>query len=1097
MLGACPDQTSFTDVDAGPVAGIGGVLAVAGADLAVLEGARVQLAGEGTRSLSGTPRLAWSQVAGEAVLLTNPSSTLPSFVAPLAPAVLGFELRAEGDDDVATDRVTVVVGSDAGDGPAFVVLPADATAEPGSSVSFSVGVAGTPAGVVALTATACRGATVAVDGDSVTMTLPESLPCGVVVDGVDENGRGLAPATRVYWPAGTELPGDTRLSAAPFPPPGGAAWLSFADGGASHAYAWAADGVTDGLPGLAEGELVAFNVPRRRARLAFAGEERRGSASGGMRVAFIEVTDGAGNVAPRALGGNDRVVQPLARFRIDTTGTFDLDGDAVEVRVRQVLGAPARAQEATGVFLAPTTAGTLLFHVVADDGTVESAPDPVRVVVSPDAENLRPTVPIAPRRFVAPGQTFIVDGSVAEDPDSGVLSSITVRQLDDDPVILLAEPMEQLATLVAGAAGDVYHFEVTAFDDQGLGGSGVQEVLVEEAGPFVDPARGDDDAGTGTAASPFASIEGALVTAINHDLDELVLAEGDHTSTDVALPAGLSLRGGVRFDGADYVDGGGETVVPLVGTGLSVLDAGLSLVTLRLQDDDTTVELAGTASMVDCAITQAAGVMGGPLVVAEQANVVVKQCVVRSALAAGDGNATVSLAPGAALRMVGGSVASGDGDVATAIRCDHGTLTLEGTAVTGGALADDARAIDAQRCNVEVAGATVIGGAGLAVVGIAATNSVVTIDSASAVTAANAISDAATAVLLLGANGSALLGGRLRAADDGVDATVAAAVECSGGALALADADVSAAGDGARGVVVSGTSMTATDTTVIVSGDGTVGVDLDDADDVLLTRVTIEAARAIRGDAAFVALTAGFVTGIDAGCEVADGFVAVSGGAISAIGGDVAVALVARGATLRDTEVIASGATAEAVRLAGTSSLVERSVITASGADGGAMIHAGPVLVTSSFVAAPGLVGVRGTGALTLRNATVVAGDAAVALDAGGSLVATSSALFGDPSLRASAAPPWLSSSALAFDDAGPLILLGAEQVTTVVRLEELGCTDCLIVPSSLIDDTGHLATGANALVDAGDRDQSAPDDIDGDLRPAGAAPDIGCDERP
>jgi len=53
------------------------------------------------------------------------------------------------------------------------------------------------------------------------------------------------------------------------------------------------------------------------------------------------------------------------------------------------------------------------------------------------------------------------------------------------------------------------------------------------------------------------------------------------------------------------------------------------------------------------------------------------------------------------------------------------------------------------------------------------------------------------------------------------------------------------------------------------------------------------------------------------------------------------------------------------------------------------------------------------------------------------------------------------------------------------------------VVPASLVDASGHLTAGANALVDAGDPEDSAADDIDGEVRPLGGAPDIGCDERP
>ena len=46
-------------------------------------------------------------------------------------------------------------------------------------------------------------------------------------------------------------------------------------------------------------------------------------------------------------------------------------------------------------------------------------------------------------------------------------------------------------------------------------------------------------------------------------------------------------------------------------------------------------------------------------------------------------------------------------------------------------------------------------------------------------------------------------------------------------------------------------------------------------------------------------------------------------------------------------------------------------------------------------------------------------------------------------------------------------------------------------------DDTQMAIATARALVDSGDEDQSAADDLDGEARPVGPAPDIGCDERP
>lgn len=1094
---ACEEPAPLAGYDAGPDSGIGGVLALAGADLAVLEGSRVQLVGEGTRALAGTALLSWSQTAGPPVLLTNPSSSLPSFVAPLAPATLTFELRAEADGDTSVDRVTVVVGAEPGEVPAFVEIPGDAIAEPGSSHSFNVGVAGNPSGDVTVSASACRGARVVVEGMAVTIELPELLPCGVVVDALDEAGRGLAPASRVFWPTDTPLPAQTRLTAPLFVSAGDGASLSFdADPGTS-AFAWSADGLRDVLGGVVEGDQVAFSAPRRRTRLAFAGERRRGGASGGVRVAFIEVRAGAGNVAPLASGGDDRIVQPSARFRIDTSGSLDLDGDELELRVAQVLGESAAPQaDLPEVFQAPATPGTLLFHVVADDGVAESAPDSVRVVVSAEAENLRPIVPIAPRRFVAPGQTFTVDGRVAEDPDSGLLSSVTIRQLSEDPVIVLAEPAQLVATLVAGAAGDVYHFEITAFDDQGLGGAALHEVHVEEAGPYVDPVRGDDAAGNGTAEAPFLSIEGALPTAIDHALAELLLAEGEHAAVSTTLPAGLSLRGGLHFDGAAYLEGGGETVLPLVGDGLAVVGGKIAQLRARLDEASAHLSLAATSSIAECTVERSEPVAGSAIVVLPGASAVIENSDVHTAVGAGLDAAVVMVSPGAALRVRGSQVTSGSGDRATGLLCDRGTLAVEESTVSGGLNAEVALGIDARRCNVDMSDATLLGGSGTTVVGLSAVDSVIAVDEAAQVAAAVGPSGAATAVLLLGGSGSALLGGALQAALPTIPVTTPEGVRCVDGALALEDASITVDAANAVGIALVGAALSAQDSEITLAGGG-VGLSLANAGDVQLTRATVVAGRAVDGAASFVTLVDTALTASEVGCATPTTFVVVDGGSIVVDGPASVGALSAAGAVVQDATLAARGASAEGVRLGALASLIERSRIEVEASDGVGVAHGGSLLFSSSLVTTRGVTAVRSAGSTLVRSATIVSDVEGLVIEGGGSLEISSTALFAAPGLRSLGAPPWLTASAVAFDDAGAFVTAGAEDVTTPERLLELGCEGCLVVAAALIDASGHLAAGANALVDAGDDEGSAPDDIDGEARPSGAGPDIGCDERP
>ena len=195
--------------------------------------------------------------------------------------------------------------------------------------------------------------------------------------------------------------------------------------------------------------------------------------------------------------------------------------------------------------------------------------------------------------------------------------------------------------------------------------------------------------------------------------------------------------------------------------------------------------------------------------------------------------------------------------------------------------------------------------------------------------------------------------------------------------------------------------------------------------------------------------------------------------------------------------------------------LVQRSTLQASlGAGAGGAVGVGPVAaaalaaaaltVQSSFLSVDGGAGndvaVRATGdtsaVLTLRHATLRSDGAAVALT-GTSLDAANSVLDGDPGIDAGAAAPWTRATSLAFRTGTTFAIARGAPASSQADLDSLGCDICLIVEvSAFVDDTGHLTAGDNPLVDAGDLVLSLPDDIDGDVRPQGPLPDVGCDER-
>ncbi len=296
----------------------------------------------------------------------------------------------------------------------------------------------------------------------------------------------------MLWPEGTALPPTTTLLQTPsFMVPGETSSLRYDAAALAAAGAtprtWA-PGELVSLNGLSTEVEVPFAAPLRQGRIALNGEARLGSVSGGIQTVLVEVSAGPGNRSPVADGGADREVAPGGSFALDTSGSYDLDGDPIAVRALQVIGQQAEYDPLQPfAFQAPQEEGVLLFHILANDGVVDSLPATVRVVVRADAANTPPVLDLAPVRYVQPNLPFTLDASSAQD-SSGVVDAYAISQEPSDPIILLDAPVESAtATLTAGAEGDIYHFRLSAFDVEGLRGFADVEIRVERAGPYVDP----------------------------------------------------------------------------------------------------------------------------------------------------------------------------------------------------------------------------------------------------------------------------------------------------------------------------------------------------------------------------------------------------------------------------------------------------------------------------------------------------------------------------------------------------------------------------------------------------------------------------------
>ncbi|HEY4222112.1 MAG TPA: hypothetical protein VGO62_12235, partial [Myxococcota bacterium] len=960
---------------------------------------------------------------------------------------------------------------------------------------------------------------------TISVTLPKELPCLVVVDGTDANGRGAAPVARVYWPKGTPLVGATHFdfsanSTGTSFSPGVAATFGLAHGDdGADARAWAVDGnddvIADGYSG--SDDEVPFAAPATATSFVIAVERRVGGASGGVQYAQLstnaENDDGTVDHPPVARGGRDRIVQPGGRFRFDTSASFDQDGDALTIDIAQVLGPTAAPDPVLDdVFVAPSADvlggvdATLLFHVVANDGLVSSQPDPVRVIVSASAADVPPVLVLPAARFVTPGQTFLVDGSSADDPDSGVIADVTISQAADDPVrlapFLSGNPVDApFVQLTAGNAGEVYHFTITAFDDEGLGVTVDQSVTVEDAGPYVDPARGDDVTGNGTSAAPFATVAVAVATAVRHELPELLLAEGLHAELGGVLPDRVSLRGEQHFDGSEYVDGGAVTELPIGPSGLGINDGHIAAITAHLSGGS--ISLAETSALEDVVIDEGADQTAPIIAVAADAVVTVLGATLNASGAHDD--AAITLGDSATVTVANSSLSGSPGTRAVGIHCTHAALALDGAVITGGASATSSVGVLAEQgCTLDTAGAIVSGGDRGTATGIEAHDASITLDDASQITGATGDADSGTALVVSGRDRSALVRGILRAGADGANIGTALGIDASDAQLSVDAATIEASG------VLAGTAVSLNGGVLVMSGgtltgSGTALASSDDVDAQVVGAV-LSGATAVSCPQGTVSFTGATINATIAGIDADGALVGLvrTSIVVDAAGDVAAVGVHASSVAASDSELAVSGNAPVGVLSDLDAQLLRTSVaVVALGDDAGHGVDCqGQLTLANAFVSVVGRPGddvavLASAGAL-LKHATIRSDGVAVSSADPAELELDNSVLGGSPGLLVPKAAPWKSAVALAFDSAAvPLVQTSSSAATSQNDLDNLQCDSCVIVDvSALVDDTGHLLAGDNPLVDAGDPATSLPDDIDGDARPQGPLPDIGCDER-
>ncbi len=161
-------------------------VADAGGDAIVVEGALVTLDGSASSDPDGDAlSFAWLQIGGPAVVLDDPTSPAPQFVAPATGGQLEFSLVVDdGTDASAADFVSVVV-TDVSNAPPVAVAGIDRDAAPGVDVTLDGSASSDPNGdALSFEWTQLSGPTIAFDDPTATapvLTSPIVLVDEVIV----------------------------------------------------------------------------------------------------------------------------------------------------------------------------------------------------------------------------------------------------------------------------------------------------------------------------------------------------------------------------------------------------------------------------------------------------------------------------------------------------------------------------------------------------------------------------------------------------------------------------------------------------------------------------------------------------------------------------------------------------------------------------------------------------------------------------------------------------------------------------------------------------------------------------------------------------
>jgi len=468
-------------------------VADAGDDQEVQPGDEVTLDGSASSDADGDDlTYLWTQTGGETVTLSSATAKAPRFTAPATAGALTFSLvMNDGLADSEADEVTITVKAPANaqgalsqsanvvratmigdsctiyvehylvnDTPTALIQLAynyDKYYAGGAFYQYYNGlgtITSTGSRVTAEILATCLG----IDASKVTITSQNGAEAGGEAAYLADEGMNLdfvvsvpaagrkAGAYSFNLPGTDSMPGLASENVAPVADagedqevqPGDAVTL---DGSASSdadgddlTYLWTQTGGETVTLSSATGKAPRFTAPATAGALTFSLVMNDGLAD--SEADEVVVTVAGANTRPFASAGTGLRVLPGTFVSLDGSGSGDEDGDDLTYLWTQTEGTTVTLSDATAAqptFTAPDQPSDLTFSLVVNDGTEDSEPDTVTILVM--EPNQPPLADAGEDQEVESGATVTLDGSGSSDPEEDALN-YAWKQTDGPDVTL-------------------------------------------------------------------------------------------------------------------------------------------------------------------------------------------------------------------------------------------------------------------------------------------------------------------------------------------------------------------------------------------------------------------------------------------------------------------------------------------------------------------------------------------------------------------------------------------------------------------------------------------------------------------------------------